>query len=105
MFLGGNKPVYLLHTADVFRNKVLNAEVMVANFIVQHNLPIATADLLAQLFKSVFPDSKIAASYASAKTKTFAITNKAFEPYCHSFFVEYCKSNPISVGHDGSLSQ
>ena len=109
MLPGGNKPVYLFlyrsDTEDVFRSKVLNAEVMVTNFIVQHNLPIATADHLAQLFKNVFPDSKIAASYASAKTKTFAIINKAFEPYCHSFFVEYCKSNPISVGHDGSLSQ
>ena len=77
-------------------------ERMVVNFIVQHNLPIATVDHLAQLFKNVFPDSKIAASYASAKTKTFAIINKAFEPYCHSFVVDYCKSNLLSVGHDGS---
>ena len=45
------------------------------NFIVQHNLPIATADHLAQFFKNVFPNSKIAASCASAKTKTFAIIN------------------------------
>ena len=35
---------------------------MATNFIVQHNLPIATADHLTQLFKSVFPNSKIAAS-------------------------------------------
>ena len=41
---------------------------MVAKFIVQHNLPIATADHLAWLFKNVFLNSKIAASYASAKT-------------------------------------
>ena len=41
------------------------------NFTVQHNLPIATADHLAQLFKNVFPDSKIAASHASAKIKNF----------------------------------
>ena len=75
---------------------------MVTNFIVQHNLPIATADHLAQLFKNLFPDSKIAASYTKAKTKTFVIINKAFEPYCHSFLVDYCKSNTFSVGHDGS---
>ena len=36
---------------------------MATNFIVQHNLAIATADHLAQLFKNVFPNSKIAASY------------------------------------------
>ena len=34
-------------TVDVFRNKVLNEEVMVTKFIVQHNLHIATADHLA----------------------------------------------------------
>ena len=88
-------------TENVFKNTVLNAEVMVTNFV-QHNLPIATADHLAQLFENVFPDSKIAASYASAKTKTFAIINKAFEPYCHSYLVNYCKRNPFSAGHDGS---
>ena len=63
---------------------------MVTNFIVQHNQPIATADHLLQLFKTVFPDS------------TFAIINKAFEPYCHSFLVDYCKSNPFNIGHGGS---
>ena len=94
--------LYRVDTEDVFRNKVLNAEVTVTNFIVQHNLPIPTSDHLVQLFKNVFPDGKIAASYASAKTKTFAIINKAFEPYCHSFLADYCKSNPFSVGHDGS---
>ena len=75
---------------------------MVTNFIVQHNLPTETADHLAQLLKNLFPNSKIAASYASAKKKTFAIIKKAFEPYCHSFLVDYCKSNTFSVGHDGS---
>ena len=34
--------------------------------------------------------------------KTFAIINTAFEPYCHSYLVNYCKSNPFSAGHDGS---
>ena len=66
-------------------------------------MSIATADHLARLFKNVFPDSKIAAPYASAKTKTFAIIIKAFEPYCHSFLVDYCKSNPFSVGHDALI--
>ena len=106
MLPGGKKTclpsLYRGDTEDVFRNKVLNLEVMVTNFIVQHNLPIATGDHLAQLFKNIFCDSKIAASCASAKTKTFAIINKAFEPYCHSFLFDYCKSNPFSVGHYGS---
>ena len=85
-----------------FENKVLNAEVMVTNFIIQHNLPIATADHLGPLFKSIFPDSKIASSYSCAKTKTFAILNEGFAPDCHSYIVEHCKTHAYSVGHDGS---
>ena len=52
---------------------VIKAEVMITNFLVQHNLPIATADLLGPFFKEISPDSKIAAAYASGPTKTSAI--------------------------------
>lgn len=34
-------------------SKVTKAEVMVTNFLVQHNLPIATADHLGPLFKAI----------------------------------------------------
>ena len=84
------------------KKKVLNAEVAVINFLVQHNLPLATADHLSPLFKSSFPDSKIAQSYGCARKKTSAIINEAFQPYCHNYLVEFCKNNPYSVGHDGS---
>ena len=89
-------------TDNNFEKKVLNAEVMVTNFIVQHNLPIATADHLGHLFKNIFPDSKIASSYSCAKTKTFAILNEALAPDCHNYIVEHCKTHAYSVGHDGS---
>ena len=85
-----------------FKSKVLNAEVIVTNFLIQHNLPLATADHLGPLFRTIFPDSKIASSYACARTKTFTILNEAFAPHCHDYIVEHCKSHPYSVGHDGS---
>ena len=56
--------------ADSQRSKVLKAEMMVTNFIVQHNLPLAIADRLGPLFKEIFPDSEIAKSYANRRTKT-----------------------------------
>ena len=90
------------NTDNNFEKKVLNAEVKVTNFIVQHNLPIATADHLGHLFKNIFPDSKIASSYSCAKTKTFAILNEALAPDCHNYIVEHCKTHAYSVGHDGS---
>ena len=61
-------------------SNVIKAEVMITNFLVQHNLPIATADHLSPLFKEIFPDSKIAAAYASGRTKTSAILNVARVP-------------------------
>lgn len=47
----------------------LKAEVMVTNFLIQQNLPIATAGHLGPLFKTIFSDSKIAQSYACSATK------------------------------------
>ena len=87
---------------DNRKTKVLNAEVMVTNFLVQHNLPLATADHFGPLFKSIFTDSKITSSYACAKTKTFTILNEAFAPHCLDYIVQHCKTHPYSVGHDGS---
>ena len=43
-----------------FQNKVTRSEVIVSNFIVQHNLTLATADHNGPLSKIIFPDSKIA---------------------------------------------
>ena len=56
---------------------VTKAEVMVTNFLVQHNLPLATADHMGPLFKAIFSDSKIASSYAPGRTKTPAMINVA----------------------------
>ena len=36
---------------------VIRAETMVTNFLIQHNLPLATADHLGPLFKNIFSDS------------------------------------------------
>ena len=75
---------------------------MVSNFIVQHKLPLATADHLGLLFKIIFPDSKIASSYSSARTKTTAIINEAFGTHCHDFIVQHCQNYTYSCGTDGS---
>ena len=75
---------------------------MVTNFLVQHNLPIATADHLGPLFKAIFPDSQIASKYAAARTKTSAILNIAMGPYCHQSLVQHCQTHPFALGTDGS---
>ena len=82
--------------------QVLNAEVMVTNFLVQHKIALLTADQLTLLFKEALPDSKIAKKYASRQTKTTAIINKSFAPHCLDHIVKHCKSHLYSVETDGS---
>ena len=48
----------------------MRAEVKVATLLVQHNIPLALADELTPLSRDVFPDSQIAKSYSSKRTKT-----------------------------------
>ena len=67
--------------------QVINAEVMITNFLIQHNLPLATSDHLSSLFKKIFPDRKIAENYAARRTKIGAVINefiwaKLSELYC-----------------------
>ena len=82
--------------------KVVNAEVKITDFQVQHNLPLATANHLSSLFKEVFPDSNSAKNYASRRTETTSIINKAFAPHCCEHLIQHCKTHPFSVGTDGS---
>ena len=45
--------------------QVIRAEVKVANFMVEHNVPLAVPDHLSPLFRDIFSDSSIAKKYAS----------------------------------------
>ena len=49
---------------------VISVEVHFTDFLVEHNIALNASDHAGQLFRSMFPDSKIAKEYASARTKT-----------------------------------
>ena len=49
--------------------QVLNAEVMVTNLLVQHNIALLTAYHLTLLFKEAFPDSKATKKYISLEQR------------------------------------
>ena len=84
------------------QSAVTRSEVLTTNFLIQHNLPLATSDHLGPLFRAIFPDSEIAKQYGCARTKTMAIINKALGPHCHSYVVQHCQKHPFSIGIDGS---
>jgi hAT family C-terminal dimerisation region len=87
---------------DPLTYKVSRAEVLMTNFIVENNLPIAVSDKCGPLFKSMFPDSDIAKNYQCAKTKTFCILNGALAPSFHAALVNVMQNNPYSLATDGS---
>ena len=58
------------------KQSLTRAEVLTTNFLIQHNLPIATSDHLGPLFRAIFPDSEIGKQYACRRTKTTAIIKR-----------------------------
>ena len=81
------------------------AEVKVVGFLAEHNLPFATADHLGPLFKSIFPDSKIAKAYSCGKTKASCILNRAIALDLQSILIEQIKTSCYSIAIDGSNDQ
>ena len=73
-----------------------------ANFLVEHNIPLSVTDHLSPLFKNIFPDSAIAKGYGSARTKTTCIINGSLSPYFKASLVETMKSSPFTLVIDGS---
>ena len=59
-------------------------------------------DHLSPLLREVFPDSKIAKGFSSARTKTTCIINKALRPFLESVLIAQMKSQPFALAVDGS---
>ena len=72
----GGLDAYFARSTD---NTVINAECLFTGFIVEHNLPVNASDHTGQLFRRMFPDSKIAAKYHCGRTKAQAIINTMAE--------------------------
>ena len=77
--------------------KVVQVEVKMTNFLVQHNIPLSIADDLGLLFRNIFTDSQISKTFASGRTKTTCILNNAIAPHFTStYYCTDCK-NAISI--------
>ena len=90
---------------STFKNKVTHNEVIVTNFLVQHNLLIFPADHIGPLFKSIFHNSRVASACSCCRTETTITLNEALSTCCHNFIVEHCRIHTISLGTDGSKSK
>ena len=85
---------------DNLTHQVTNAELMFANFLVEHNVSMAAADHAGPLFRGMFPDSKIAAKYGSARTKTTALIKHQAEKYASE--ISENAQSVFSLSTDGS---
>lgn len=87
---------------DSLAMKVIGAEVKFTSFVLEHNLPIAVVDHAGPLFRSMFPDSKIAQYYGSGRTKTTSIINEALAPGFSSLVYQQVQQQPFTLSLDGS---
>ena len=79
----------------------IRAECLFVDFLVEHNLPIATADHANKIFPQMFPDSKIAKEFACARTKSKCIVDTLAENTVEQNVVRM-KEAPYSLATDGS---
>lgn len=96
-----NKNVRAFFTNSDEGNSVTNAELLFTTFLVEHNLPLACSDHAGQLFKKMFPDSKIASKYGCARTKTGSLI-RSLAISTDEKITETMKSQPFSLATDGS---
>ena len=58
-------------------------------------------DHLSPIFPDIFPDSKIAKGFASARTKTTCILNMALRPHFEVGLVSQIREEPFSLAING----
>ena len=94
----GGLDAYFARSTD---DTVINAECLFTGFIVEHNLPVNASDHTGQLFRQMFPDSKIAAKYHCGRTKAQAIINTMAES-SREEIAQSARTQPFSLATDGS---
>ena len=57
------RPITEIVTTDSLQEQVKTAEIKMATFVAEHNLPFTVMDHLSDLVKEAFPDSTIASKF------------------------------------------
>ncbi|XP_071508171.1 uncharacterized protein [Diadema antillarum] len=94
---GGNIAKYLVPKD----NAVIRAEVLMTQFLIEHNVPFAASDHLSSSMKEMFPDSKVAAEFACRRTKTTAIARTLGQEARGDILCKI-RERPFSISTDGS---
>ena len=87
--------------AQQAQDQIKRAELYFARFVAEHNLPFAVADHFNRLCSVMFPDSKIAAGFSCACTKTVALITHALAPAVNEPLIKACQEQPFTILCDG----
>ena len=83
--------------ATKLSDQVCCAELCFARFVVEHNMPFAVADHFNCLVPVMFPDSKIAAEFACARTKIAALITHALAPAANEPVLTALLTQPFTI--------
>ena len=78
-------------------DQVTTAKLSFISLIVEHNIPLSTADHFSKLCKCRFLDSKIAQEYSGGHTKTTTMVKLALAPAADKSMTDACRSSPLSL--------
>ena len=88
----GSCDIATLFAQSSIEESVTRAEVLFANFVAEHNLSFYLADHFTHLTSVMFPDSKIAKSFRSARTKTTCVVTGALSPHFNDPVISLCQN-------------
>ena len=77
---------------------VIQAETLFMKFLVEHNIALSAADHAGQLFRHMFPGSRIAKEYFCARMKATEIMKCC----ANNIILWVVQTGPFIVGIDGS---
>jgi hypothetical protein len=78
-------------------SQVLRAEILYCLKIVKSHASMRSADDSQELFRAMFPDSKVAEKFSLARTKATYITNYGLAPYFATELKDKLKSTEAFV--------
>ena len=82
-------------------DQITRAELYFATFVAKHNLPFSVADHFNRLCSKMFLDSRIAAGFSCARTKTTALITYALAPAMNEPLIKACQNQPFTILCDG----
>lgn len=95
----------VIATHDNIDSKTKKAEIRIAAFVTEHNLPFAICDHLPNLIKYIGTDSKVVENLNCGRTKCTGIVNNVIGRISHKELVDLMRTNYFSLLIDESTDK